>query len=97
VDQNHSEHQNSGYGLYVKTWLALLGLTAITVTVAGMHFGGLSVFVAVLVASIKASVVLSFFMHLKHERPVFRIMLYVCLVTYTIFIGLTFFDPLFRH
>jgi cytochrome c oxidase subunit 4 len=96
VEHDHSAHENTGYGIYVVTWLALLGLTAITVTVAGMAFGKLSVLVALSIAVVKASVVLAFFMHLKHEKPVFRTMLYACLITYGIFIGLTFFDPLFR-
>lgn len=92
---NHSD-QDSGYGLYMVTWLALLGLTAITVTVAGMHVDKLSVLAAVVIALIKASVVVMFFMHLKYEKPLFRIMLLVTLATYCIFIGLTFVDPLFR-
>lgn len=86
----------SGYAIYVVTWLCLLGLTAITVTVAGLHLGTFSVFVALLIATIKATVVLSFFMHLKYELPLFKIMLIVCVVTFTIFLSLTFMDPLFR-
>lgn len=84
------------YGLFVLTWLALLALTALTVTVAGMHLGGLSVAVALIVAAIKATVVLLFFMHLKYERPVFRTMLFVCIGTFAIFIGITFLDMPFR-
>ena len=92
----HAEHENSGYGIYLLTWIALLALTAITVAVAGMHLGTLSVTVAVLIAGIKATVVLLFFMHLKYESTLFKTMVLVTIGTFVIFIGLTFFDVLFR-
>jgi cytochrome c oxidase subunit 4 len=91
-----SEHEHGGYGVYLLTWLALLVLTAITVTVAGMDLGRLSMLTALGIATLKVSLVLSFFMHLKYERPLFRVMFFVVVVTLAIFIGLTFFDPLFR-
>ena len=74
TDNSQSEHEEVGYGVYVLTWIALLGLTAITVTVAGLQFGSLSVLIALAVATVKATLVLSFFMHLRYERPLFRIM-----------------------
>ncbi len=95
-DDSQREHEEVGYGIYVLTWVALLGLTAITVTVAGLQFGSLSVLVALAVATIKATLVLSFFMHLRYERPLFRIMFLVVIITLAIFIGLTFLDPPFR-
>ena len=96
MDDHHSQHEPVGYGLFVVTWLALLVLTVLTVTVAGMHLGGLSVATAVIIAGIKASIVLTFFMHLKYERPVFKTMLFVCIGTFVIFIGITFLDSPFR-
>jgi cytochrome c oxidase subunit 4 len=96
MDKKQSEHGHPAYGLYVLTWLALLVLTALTVTVAGMHLGRVSVLTALVIASIKAGVVLNFFMHLKYESALFKIMVYVALGTLAIFIGLTFFDVLFR-
>ena len=97
MDHEHeTSHEPVGYGLYVVAWLALLVLTAITVSVAGMSFGSFSVFVALLIASIKASVVLYLFMHLKYESRLFHVMLFIVLVTLAIFIALTFTDILFR-
>jgi cytochrome c oxidase subunit 4 len=93
---SQSEHEEVGYGIYLLTWIALLGLTTITVTVAGLQFGSLSILVALAVAAVKATLVLSFFMHLRYERPLFRIMFLVVIVTLAIFIGLTFLDPPFR-
>ena len=96
MSNEHAERKLSGYAIYIVTWLSLLALTAITVTVAGLHLGTFSVFMALLIAGIKATVVISFFMHLKYEIPLFRIMLAVCLITFTIFISLAFIDPLTR-
>lgn len=89
-------HEPAGYGLYFITWFALLILTAITVTAAGFNFGSLSVAVALAIATVKASVVLAWFMHLKYEGRIFHVMLWLTLLTLAIFIGLTFTDVLFR-
>ena len=43
-------------------------MTAITFTVAGRHLGNLSVVVALVIATIKATIVLMYFMHLKFEK-----------------------------
>jgi cytochrome c oxidase subunit 4 len=89
-------HEPVSYGTYVVTWLALLVLTAITVTAAGLHFGALNVLVALAIAATKATIVLYFFMHLKYETTIFHRMLVIVIVTLAIFIGLTFTDVLFR-
>ena len=96
MHDHHDQHEPISYGLFVIVWLALLVLTALTVTVAGMHLGALSVTVALLVASVKASIVMWFFMHLKYEKPVYKTMVFVCLATFAIFIGITFLDIPFR-
>jgi len=89
-------HEPVGYGTYILTWFTLVVLTAITVTAAGMHFGKVSVLVALVIAAIKASVVLMIFMHLKYEPRLFRTMVMIVLIVLAIFIGLTFTDTLFR-
>jgi len=96
VHKHNSEEEHAGYDVYVLTWVALLVLTAVTVTVAGMHLGRLSAMTAVLVAAVKASLVLYFFMHLKYENKLFKTMVYITLATFVVFIGITFLDILFR-
>jgi len=98
VHQEHIEEANAhhGYGIYLVTWISLLLLTGLTVTVAGMHFRSLSIVVALAVASAKGSIVVSFFMHMREENRTLKIMLIVALVVLAIFIGVTFFDILFR-
>jgi cytochrome c oxidase subunit 4 len=96
VKDEHTGEKQAGYDVYVLAWIALLILTAVTVAVAGLHLGRLSVLTAVAIAGIKASVVLFFFMHLKYEKPLFRTMVYLTLGALVIFIGLTFTDILYR-
>ena len=49
---------------------ALLGLTAVSVAVANLSLpGGVAIALGLLVASVKAALVVMFFMHLKGERP----------------------------
>ena len=49
----------------------LLVLTGITVAAAGVNFGtpSVNVVVALAIASVKASLVALYFMHLRHENP----------------------------
>jgi cytochrome c oxidase subunit IV len=81
---------------FIKVWLALLALTAITVTVAELHLGRFSMLMALVIASLKASLVLWFFMHLKYESRLFKWLLLAPIITFAVIIGLTFFDIGYR-
>jgi cytochrome c oxidase subunit 4 len=85
-----------GTRTYVIIWVMLLALTATTITVAGMHLGKFSILAALVIASIKASLVLWFFMHLKYEKRFFKYLLLVPVLTLTFIIGLTFLDIWYR-
>ena len=95
------EHKDSthtvGYTVYIFIWLGLVVLTGLTVTVAGVDLRQLAIAVAVLIASVKSFLVMNYFMHLKYEPPVFKLMVTLMLVTFIIFLGLTFSDVLFRY
>jgi cytochrome c oxidase subunit 4 len=60
------EH-DSGIRTYIVVWGALIVLTAVTVAVSYVHLGLMNVVVALLIASVKASLVALFFMHLRYE------------------------------
>jgi cytochrome c oxidase subunit 4 len=81
---------------FVSVWVALLALTAITVTVAELNLGAFSTLTAIVIASIKSGLVLWFFMHLKYEKPLLKLLLLVPIVTLAVIIGLTFVDVLYR-
>ena len=68
--ETHSEHSHGGSGVYVKTLLALLFLTIVTVGASYVDFGSGNVVIALFIATIKATLVALFFMHLRYEKPV---------------------------
>jgi len=64
-----SEHVSS-LKLYIGIWLALLAGTLLTVIVARVDLGPFNPVVALTIATIKATLVVLFFMHVKyaHEK-----------------------------
>jgi cytochrome c oxidase subunit IV len=90
------EHKSLDYGTYVFIWLTLLILTATTATMAGVNAGKFNIMCVLLIACSKSSLVLAYFMHLKHESRLLRLMFFIAIATLTIFIGLTFVDYSFR-
>jgi len=89
-------HEPVPYRTFILIWGALLVLTVITVAVSRVHLGALNVWVALSVASVKSSLVIFFFMHLRQESKLFKIGLLTMLVILAIFIGMTFLDILYR-
>lgn len=84
------------FSTYILIWLSLIVLTILTVTVASMHLGNLSILGAILIAGVKSSLVLFIFMNIKYEDKVFKIMVGVAIITLAIIIGFTFFDISYR-
>jgi caa(3)-type oxidase subunit IV len=91
----HSEHQSDAEEVrknipkYLGIGAALLVFTGITVGVNEIHLSSvpLAITIALIVASIKGSMVTSVFMHLNHERK----WIYGCLIlTVVLFIPLMF-------
>ena len=91
-DQPHIGHTKT----YAIVWLALLALTGITIAVSAMRLGAFSMLASLVIASLKASLVLWFFMHLKYEQKLFKFLFLVPIVTLTVVIGLTFLDIRYR-
>ncbi len=77
-------------------WIALVILTGLTIKAAQMRMGEWSMVANIAIASTKAGLVLWFFMHLKYEKRIFKLLLFVPIVTISIIIGLTFFDIWYR-
>jgi cytochrome c oxidase subunit 4 len=73
-------------------WIALLILTAATVAVADVDLGPANLWVAVGIATVKASLVALFFMHLKYDHPFHAIILIAALLFVTLFIGIAMMD-----
>lgn len=84
------------YNKLALVWLALLILTTLTVAVTRMDLGGYKVLAALTIACCKSALVIFFFMHMKYEGRLLRWLLFLALLILAIFIGLTFFDVLYR-
>jgi cytochrome c oxidase subunit 4 len=66
----HTLNPKAEAATYAKTLVTLLVLTAITVGASYINFGAFNVVVALTIATIKATLVALFFMHLLHDKPV---------------------------
>ena len=82
--------------IYIGILGSLLVLTFITVWVSYFNFGVLNVLVAMLIATIKASLVALFFMHLYEDNRLNQVVFISSFVFLAIFVGLTASDLLFR-
>jgi cytochrome c oxidase subunit IV len=82
---------------YAVVWLALLALLAATLAVSRLQvLSRYSVLGSLLIATVKAGLVLAFFMHLKYEGRFLKGLLILTLMALTLFIGLTFADVWYR-
>ncbi|WP_321366104.1 cytochrome C oxidase subunit IV family protein [uncultured Desulfuromusa sp.] len=90
------KHEPVPYRTFILIWIALLILTVVTIAVSRVHLGALNIWVALAIASLKSSLVIFIFMHLKQESKLFKIGLLTLLVIVAIFVGLTFTDVLYR-
>lgn len=87
----------AGQKSYVVVWLCLLVLTATTVAVARLHLTDYAVLAAIFIATTKAALVVTSFMHLRHEPWILKIMLFVALLALTLIVLLTFSDVWIRY
>ncbi len=75
---------------------SLLILTLITVLLTWLDLGAFTIAVTLLVASIKASIVLTWFMHLKFESAFTRWIVVGTFALFILILIVTFFDYSFR-
>jgi cytochrome c oxidase subunit 4 len=79
MEQNHahehSAHHITPFNTYLKVAAALFALTFLTVIAHHFHefLGGFAAPVAFLIASVKALLVILWFMHMKHDTNVNRV------------------------
>ena len=98
MSEQHNDHQHHimSESMAWKIFGALLGLTFVTVGVAQIDLGSLNFVVAMLVASIKASLVCLFFMGLKYDHKENAVIFSTAFIFMAIFMILTFGDLLTR-
>jgi cytochrome c oxidase subunit 4 len=83
------------YRTFIRVWLLLLALTALLVATSRL-FHDLSVWAMLFITPVKAGLVFFFFMHLKYEKPYLRSLVFLTLGLLTMFIGIMYFDILYR-
>jgi cytochrome c oxidase subunit 4 len=76
--------------------ITLLAFTFVTITVTWIDLSAFTVFIALLIASVKAYIVLTYFMHLKFESSLFRVFVFMVLFIYVLVILFTLSDYMFR-
>lgn len=87
VHENHI----TGPKTYAAVLAGLLVLTVITVVAAGIDFGAMNVIIALVIASMKATLVALFFMHLRHDKFNAVVFLIGCFML-AVFLIFTLFD-----
>lgn len=97
TEESQDVHITS-YREHFGTWVGLILLTMMTVFIStfGADLRTLTVATALFIASIKALVVAYYFMHLKYDPKIYRIMMGVVMALFTFFLVMVIFDYLTR-
>jgi cytochrome c oxidase subunit 4 len=88
----HAHGHVSSIGLYLTIFGALMVLTVITVAAAFVDLGALNTAVALGIASFKASLVVLYFMHVKHASRLTKLIVLSGLLFLAILLSLTMSD-----
>lgn len=97
---SHSEHEHADgeFSHPMPVWMllavffALLGLTFLTVFQAQFDLGDLEIVFSLIIATIKAGLVIAFFMHLVWDKPLNAIAIFSSLIFVALFLGFTLMD-----
>jgi cytochrome c oxidase subunit 4 len=83
--------------IYVLVFVCLALLMAVTVGAAQVHLGWLNTPIALVIALVKATLIVMFFMHVRYASPLVRIFAAGGFVWLVILFALTFSDYFTRH
>lgn len=99
MSDNDDHHGELGHILPFKVYrnvlIALVTLTVLTVVVSkvpALDFGNWNIALAMIIASVKATLVALFFMHLKYENPITWLYAIFPLILLAALIGALFID-----
>ena len=85
------------YPRYILVWVGLVLLTILTLTSASLDLGKVSIVVCLIIAAVKSTLVILYFMNLLFEkRMLLKLLVPIAIGVLAIFIGLTYTDLLFR-
>ena len=92
MSDSHNDHYIVPVKYYVRTLFTLLFLTVLTVFVSLVDFGSFNFFVAILIAVVKATLVLSIFMGLFWDEAFNRVILFGSVTFFLLFIVVLILD-----
>jgi len=103
--RQHGGEEGQGHGgahimpakVLLGVWGSLVVLTWVTVAASRLDLGSLGLWVAMGIATTKATLVALYFMHLRYDRPINGIIFISTLLFATLFIGLALTDTLSYH
>jgi len=75
-------------------WVTLLVLTWVTVSATGVDLGRFNLWLAMAIATVKAALVLLYFMHMRYDRPINAIVFVTALLFVMLFVGFALMDTL---
>lgn len=91
-------HEHVGHIVPLKVlagvWAALLVLTVVTVAAARIDLGEFNIWLALAIATVKASLVAMYFMHLRYDNPFNGFLIMVALVFVMLFVSLSLMDTM---
>ena len=97
IDMTHKDSPHiTEYKTLGIVLLVLLLLTFTTIEVTSFHLMAATVLVALLIAGVKGYIVLTYFMHLKYEGLLLRVLVSAVFLLYAVIIIITFFDYMYR-
>jgi len=93
-----SEHKPhiTNYKTQLVVLAALVVFTFISVMITRVEMGPFNTAAAMLIAGIKAAIVMSWFMHLKFDNKIFLIFTVLVITVFLLVLYVTFFDYLYR-
>jgi cytochrome c oxidase subunit IV len=99
VHAGHADHDKNAPKLYLGILIILLILTCITVAASYVQFGSgmANVAIALTIATIKATLVALFFMHLLHDRPMNSVIIVMAFAFLGLFLGFDYTDVASRE
>lgn len=93
---DHHEHHIIPFKTYATILGILLVFTVITVAVAQVDFGAANAFIAMLIASFKAALVLLYFMHLKYDDKIYPTVFFTSIFFLFVMFGFSHLDIVTR-
>lgn len=93
---SNEKHHIVPYRLYAIILLVLLALTFASIAITGIELGKFTVAGALLFAVVKSYLVLTYFMHLKYDKPYIKIMVGFVFAIFVVVIVITFLDYMYR-